>query len=174
MAMRRLLGSVLPAAMLVVLAATALAGCGDDDSSSVAKDPATTGSTASTGSQPTGSPSADPSGYQLVDLITVTAAGGTASGTAAPLSDDSSVQEFVSQFTNDDLVRQVEDSVAKTAVPDGQALYAAVIAVGCDSPTAVNVDVAGSAVTITAQKVPSPKPECFAPMTTVALVLVDA
>src|SRR4051794_2971077 len=170
MAMRRFLGSVLPASMLVVLAATALAACGDDDSSSVAKDPATT---ASTEAGPTDSPSPDPSGYQLVDMITVTAAGGTPSGTAAPLSDDTSVREFVSQFTNDDLVRQVEASVAGTDVPQGQTLYGAVVALGCDSPTAVNVEVAGSAVTITAQKVPSPKPECLAPMTTVALVLVN-
>jgi len=180
MAMRRLLGSVLPALVLLAAPAIALTGCGDDDSGAVAKDPASTASTPSTpstaptSSQPAQSPSAEPYGYRLVDMITVTAAGGAPSGPAAALSDDASVREFVSQFTNDELVRKVEASVAKTAVPDGQTLYAAVVAVGCDSPTAVNVDVAGSAVTITAQKVPSPKPECFAPMTTVALVLVDA
>jgi len=181
--MRRLLGSVLPALVLLAAPAIALTGCGDDDSGAVAKDPASTASTpstaptsstSSTSSQPAQSPSAEPYGYRLVDMITVTAAGGAPSGPAAALSDDASVREFVSQFTNDELVRKVEASVAKTAVPDGQTLYAAVVAVGCDSPTAVNVDVAGSAVTITAQKVPSPKPECFAPMTTVALVLVDA
>ena len=58
-------------------------------------------------------------------------------------------------------------------MPEGQELYGAVIAVGCDSPDQVVVDVHDAEVTITAVKVPSPLPECFAPMTTVALVLVD-
>ena len=110
----------------------------------------------------------------MVDTITVTAAGGTVSEVAVPLTDDASVQEFVSQFESDDMAAQVQAAVASTEVPDGQALYAAVVAIGCDSPTDVSVTDTGSGLAITAVKVPSPLPECFAPMTTVALVLAAA
>ena len=37
--------------------------------------------------------------------------------------------------------QQVQDAIAGTAVPEGQELYGAVIAVGCDSPDQVVVDV---------------------------------
>jgi hypothetical protein len=83
------------------------------------------------------------------------------------------VRAFLAQFHSDDLSRQVEDAVAGAEVPAGQQLYGAVVAIGCDSPDQVEVDISGSTVTITAVPVPSPVPECFAPMTTVALVAVD-
>jgi hypothetical protein len=161
--MRRHLGSFLPVLLLTALSGTLLAGCGDDSSSPVAKDSSSAGD----------SPSAQPVGHKLVDTITVTGAGGTVSDTGVALSDDAAVQEFVSQFTSADLPQQVQDAVAATEVPEGEELYGAVVAVGCDSPDQVDVDVSDAAVTITAVAVPSPKPECFAAMTTVALVLVD-
>jgi hypothetical protein len=172
--MRRHLGSLLPALTLVAALAASLAACGDDDSGSVAKDPATTASTASQQTESPTDPSEEPFGYRLVDMITVTAAGGQPSAEASALGDDASVRRFVAQFTNDGLARQVRDSVARTEVPEGQTLYGAVVALGCDSPTDVEVDVTAGGVAITAQPVPSPLPECLAPMTTVALVLVDA
>src|SRR4051794_34345732 len=118
MTMHRLLGSVLPVVVLVVVPAGALAGCGDDDSSAVVADPAPTSATAS--SPPGESPSQEPSGYQLVDTITVTAAGGAVSPIAIPLTDEASVQGFVAQFTSDDLSQQVQDAVAATQVTEGQ------------------------------------------------------
>ena len=176
MVMRRTLGSFLPVLLLTVAPVTLLAACDDDDSGSVAKDPAATDaatSSTSSPSSPSESASEEPFGYRLVDTITVTAAGGTVSELAVPLPDDAAVDEFVAQFTSDDLSHQVEAAVASTDVPDGMELYGAVVAIGCDSPDEVTVDVSDAGVTITAVKVPAPKVECFAATTTVALVLVD-
>jgi hypothetical protein len=178
MAMHRLLGSALPALLLV----TALAACGDETASDDAgADPSsepsvTMSSPGGTGGVDTGEPG-DSTGsvdFDLVDTITVTAAGGALMPIAIPLSDEASVAGFNAQFESDDMVQQVKDAVAGTDVPDGQALYAAVVAIGCDAPTDVAVTDVGAGLVITAGKVPSPMQECFAPMTTVALVLAAA
>jgi hypothetical protein len=170
--MRRLLGSVLPALLLV----TALGACGDESSSdAAASDPTVVvSSPGGTGGPDDTDDSADSVDFDLVDTITVTAAGGALSEVAVPLTDDTSVQEFVSQFESDDMAAQVQVAVTDADVPDGQVLYAAVVAIGCDSPTDVSVVDTGSGLAITANKVPSPQQECFAPMTTVALVLAPA
>jgi hypothetical protein len=174
MVMRRLLGSVLPTLLLVAV----LGACGDDTASDNAgSDPSVTvSSPGGTGGMDTGD-SGDPTGsvdFDLVDTITVTAAGGTLSEVAVPLSDEASVREFTSQFESDDMVQQVEHAAANADVPDGQALYAAVVSIGCDSPTDVSVTDSGAGLVISADKVPSPQVECFAPMTTVALVVAPA
>jgi hypothetical protein len=160
----RLLGSFLPALLLVGV----LGACADDGPGGVARDPGVSGpSGGATDSATNGSVD-----FDLVDTLTATAAGGQVSPTAVPLDDDAAVQSFVAQFTGSDLGAQVEQTVAQTDVPAGQQLYGAVVAVGCDAPDQVLVTTSGSDVVVTAVKVPSPKSECFAPMTTVALVLV--
>jgi hypothetical protein len=162
--MRRLLGSLLAALALV----TALGACGDDSGGEGAREPGASGT-------PTSSDTGGTSGavdFELVDTITVTAAGGELSETAVPLSDEAAVQSFVGQFDAGDLADQVENTVAQTDVPAGQELYGAVVAIGCDAPDQVTVARSGTDVVVTPVKVASPKSECFAPMTTVALVLV--
>ena len=72
------------------------------------------------------------------------------------------------------MTTQVQDAVAGADVAEGEAIYAAVVAIGCDSPTDVTVTDSGAGLVITAGKVPSPMMECFAPMTTVALVVAAA
>jgi hypothetical protein len=59
-------------------------------------------------------------------------------------------------------------------VPSGQTLLGAVVAIGCDVPPGVTVQHADGGLAITALKVEKPREECFAPVTTVALVAVDA
>ena len=167
--MGRLLGSFLPALLLVA----GLSACGDDDSGGAAQDPAPTSATSTDGGATGGSTDGSVE-FELVDTITVTAAGGQLSETAVPLSDDADVQAFVEQFPSGDMGAQVQDAVAQTDVPDGQVLYGAVVAIGCDSPEQVAVSTSETGLVITALKVPSPLPECLAPMTTVALVLVPA
>jgi hypothetical protein len=177
MDMRRLLGTVLPTVFLVMALGAGLAACGDDEGDPVADDTAPTASATETSSgTPTDSPTKggddDAVDFELVDTITETAAGGATSETAVPLPDDEAVQEFNSQFETDAMKAKVQDAVRSTDVPDGMLLYGAVVAVGCDAPTEVSVTTDDSGVVIMAQKVPSPMQECFAPMTTVALVLV--
>jgi hypothetical protein len=161
--MRRRLGALLPGLLLV----TALAACADDGPGEQGRDPGATGVPATSDAA-----AGDRVEFELVDTLTTTAAGGQVSDTAVPLGDDAAVQSFVSQFSGSDLGAQVEDAVARTGVPAGQQLYGSVVAVGCDAPDQVAVTTSGSDVVITAVKVATPKSECFAPMTTVALVLV--
>ena len=106
-----------------------------------------------------------------VALLTGTSAGGEVTTEPTVLADDAAVQEYADQFRNDELGGEIVTTAAKTEVPDGQQLAAAVVAVGCEVPTRVvatgtDEDVALNAV------LPSPTKECFAPITTVALVLL--
>jgi len=106
-----------------------------------------------------------------VALLTGTSAGGEVTTVPTVLADDAAVQEYADQFRNDELGGEIVTTAAKTEVPAGQQLGAAVVAVGCEVPTRVvatgtDDDVALHAV------LPSPTKECFAPITTVALVLL--
>ena len=106
-----------------------------------------------------------------VALLTGTSAGGEVTTEPTVLADDAAVQEYADQFRNDELGGEIVTTAAKTDVPEGQQLGAAVVAVGCEVPsrvvaTGTDEDVALHAV------LPSPTKECFAPITTVALVLL--
>jgi hypothetical protein len=166
--MRRHLGSVLLAPLVVLV--LALAGCGgDNESGTITDDPAPSPSGSSKPAEP--DPDDGQVDFELVAMITETAVGGK-SGPAVSLSDDDSVQQFTSQFDNDSMETRLQDVVQKTEIPDGMLLYGAVVAIGCDAPTDVLVTNGDTGLVITALKVPSPMQECFAPMTTVAVVLV--
>jgi hypothetical protein len=171
MSMRRLLGSVVPAVLLLALPAGALSACGDE-SGSVADDPAPTASQDPSGS--TKGPSGEEVDFEVVAVLTETAAGGTTSPAGVPLGDQDAVLAFTEQFETDALPTRIQDAVAGTEVPDDMLLYGAVVAIGCDTPTDLTVIDSGSGILIGAQQVADPMPECFAPMTTVALVLVPA
>jgi hypothetical protein len=167
--MRRLLGYVLPALLLGSL----LLACGNDEAGTVTDDPAPTASETPS-ETPTKGGSDGTVDFELVEMITETAAGGTVSEVAVPLSDDDAVQQFSAQFENDVMATRIQDAVVAADVADDELLYAAVVAIGCDAPTDVAVTSSDSGLLITAMKVPSPMQECFAPMTTVSLVLVPA
>ena len=77
MFMHRLLGSALSALLL----AGGLAGCGSDESGTITDDPAPTAS-----ESPTKGSTGDPVDFELVEMITETAAGGTVAEAAVPLS----------------------------------------------------------------------------------------
>lgn len=175
--MRRPLGSVLPVLLLVALPLLGLSACGDDEGGTVTDDSALETSQGPSEDTPESSPR-DPQGdgvdFELVEMITETAAGGATSETAVPLNDDNAVQAFNQQFETDALPTRVQEAVEATEVPDDMLLYGAVVSIGCDAPTDVRVTESGSGLVITAMKVPSPHQECFAAMTTVALVLVPA
>jgi len=163
------LGAVLLGIVLVV------SGCGQDQTGDV--------SDASTShSPPTGSPEPDDEGdeeprgevdFELVEMVTETAAGGRVDPQAMSLADVVAVQEFSQQFENEAMQVRLTDLVKSTDIPEGQALYAAVVAIGCDVPPDAVVTSTDSGLTIEGTPHPSPQKECVAPMTSVALVLVD-
>ncbi len=147
MIMRRILGT-----LLLLLALTA---CGSDAQDSAGDAP---------------DPGVGPAVTQVA-LLTGTSAGGEVTTEPTVLADEAAVQEYADQFRNDELGGEIVETAAKTEVPDGQQLAAAVVAVGCEVPTRVvgtgtDEDVALHAV------LPSPTKECFAPITTVAVVLL--
>lgn len=173
--MRRTLGVL---SLLLVLTA-----CGEERSDSggpgdgAGTDPATTSPT------PTPTPSATPAptptdapASGLVTILHETAAGG-ADAVGAPavrIDAGDGLREFTSLLDGAGLVRQVETTAAGIRLRGGQALYAAVIAVGCDVPPSASVTVSGGEVTVTPAKVPAPMRECFAPVTSVAIVTAPA
>jgi hypothetical protein len=111
------------------------------------------------------------SGYVVSDrLVSQTAGGGRVAETATPLPDDAAVARFTRGLA-DALAVKVRDAVHATTVASGQGLYGQVIAVGCDVPAEVLVE--RDPVAVRAEPVASPRPECFAPVTTVALVVVE-
>jgi hypothetical protein len=167
--MRRLLGSALPAFLL----AGVLTACGDDDSGGVAQDPAPTSPTSSS-TVSTATPTDGTVDFELVTTFTETEAGGQVSQVAVPFAAGDDVEAFTAQFESDAMKARVQQEAEKVDVPDGMALYGAVIAIGCDAPDKVAVTRTDAGLVITALKVASPMLECFAPMTTVALVLVPS
>ena len=107
-----------------------------------------------------------------VALLTATSAGGEVTTKPTLLPDDAAVREYAGQFRSDQLGGDIIAAAAKAEVPDGQQLAAAVVAVGCDVPPQVVGSGSGDDLVVHAV-LPSPSDKkCFAPITTVALVLV--
>jgi hypothetical protein len=132
-----------------------LAACGDG--SSPGDPPAT----------PTSQPD---SGVVVSDrLVSQTAGGGAVADRARPLPDAAAVDAFTRDL-RPGLAAKVRAAAAGLPVASGQLLYGQIVAVGCDVPPGVTVE--PDPVVAHADPVASPRPECFAPITTVALVVV--
>ena len=147
--MRRTLG------VLVVLGALVLAGCGDETS---------------------GEADDEPRGeidHELVEMVAETAVGGMVSPGAVPLPDANAVHNFSAQFKDDRMETRLLQLIDGLDVPDDQATYAAVVAIGCEVPPDVVVTSTDTGILIEGTK-PMTKPvECLAPVTSVAVVFVD-
>ncbi|MEO9323235.1 hypothetical protein ABFT23_07065 [Nocardioides sp. C4-1] len=183
--MRRLL---VPALLLLPVL---LVGCGQDadeaaddatDAVSESSEPATSEPTSSTPSEPatdlpTRSPPITPGApdggdYTVVAIESATAAGGRTELEATPVGPGAGEgpAELLSQLSDATFRETIEQSIS-TSRAEGE-LYAAVVAVGCDVPPGVTVTRVDGVVTITPEKVAKPLPNCFAPVTTVAVVAV--
>ena len=175
--MKVLLGSVATALVLLV------AGCGDS-SSDIADDPADSTpispatSTAGPTDSPTGSPTRLPTGAAVdfleIAIISQTAAGGEVDNAAVRLDDQAARETFLMQFDRLSFGTKIDEQIAAATVPEGYLLLGAVVSIGCDVPPGVNVTEGPDGWFIYPQKVASPLQECFAPVTTVALVAVPA
>ena len=151
--MRRALGTLLAAAAL-----TATAGCGSATSSTAADQRST----------PT--PSDGPITGAQVTLVSQTGGGGRVSTAATPLDTRAQVAAFSRQFRGP-MAHQISQAVT-AAGKQGQLVFGAVIAVGCDRPPGADVTLVGGHVQIVPQPVASPLPECLAAVTTVAVASV--
>jgi hypothetical protein len=154
--------SLLPG--LAILCALAV-GCGEDRSGTAAEP-----SPSEVTSGPAGAE------WTEVAIVHATAAGGSVSTTPVPLDTEEALAAFVAQFERSDLGEQVRAAVEGADVPDGHVPAAAVVALGCDVPPGVAVvtDRPGDGVRVVPEKVPSPLKECFAPVTSVAVLTLDA
>jgi hypothetical protein len=165
--MRRLLG-------ILLLGAVLLAGCSDDGSDEDVQDPAPTSQSDGDGETPTDDPTAseeppDP-GWRLVDIVHATAVDGQVSSRPTPIPDAQAVADFSAQFTRPELEEKLQRVVSEHQPEDGAELVAAVVSVGCDVPTGVTY----ADGKVKALKVAEPMPECFAAVTSVAILEVAA
>jgi len=173
--MRRTLGALL---LTAALATAALAGCADAGGDTRAEDAASGTSSASPSDLPPAAPSGAPSTPGAVDftevaLLSETAAGGEVEHRATVLDDASAVNGFATQFESGAMSDELTTAVREADVAEGQELAAAIVSIGCDVPPGVTVQKLEDGVAILPLKVKSPLKECFAPVTTVALVAVD-
>lgn len=107
-------------------------------------------------------------------LVSGSNGGGVVDTAATPLPDEAAVTAFATGL-DDTLAAEVADAVAEVVVPEGQALYGAVVAIGCTPPEAVAVAGSGESVVVTARaSKEEPEVQCLVPVTTVALVSAPA
>lgn len=114
---------------------------------------------------------------ETVAILSGTATGGSADQDAFPLAPGSrrEVARLVRDLTRPELAREVRRVVRETEVPDGRVLVGAVVAVGCDVPSDIEVS-AGDAGGIRMEPVwtgVERLQECFAPVTSIGIALVD-
>ncbi len=145
MVMRRILGTTLLVPALLLVAG----GCGSDEGVTAVGDPAA----------------------PEVTVVSGTAAGGEVADRVTALDDEAAIAAYADRFRGP-LAGNVERAAQAVDVPAGTRLVAAVVAVGCDVPPGVDVAGRGEDATFVPEQVRSPRRECFAPVTTVALAAV--
>jgi len=170
--MRRTLGALL---LTLALAAPVLAGCADDGRDLDAEDRTspTPPPSDSASSSPPGPSTGEAVDFTEVALLSLTAGGGKVDYRATVLADTRAAKRFAAEFRHEALGNRLATAMRKTDLPRDQRLAAAVVSIGCDVPPGVTVQKLDDGVAIVPREVPSPLPECLAPVTTVALVAVD-
>ena len=131
---------------------------------------------------PTGPGSSGPSGSaaepRLVELVSITAAGGTVTATPTPVAGEAARAAYLAEF--DARARgRLRRAFAAVEAPRADGLAAAVVAVGCVPPEDVWITSAGTArngrtYEVSAAASKTPDVQCFAPVTTVAVLLLPA
>ena len=106
---------------------------------------------------------------ELVRMLVLTSAGGEVSPTAYDVDDRTQMRAYVRTFEDRDQATSALRAAVREAGDRGR-LVAATVAVGCDVPRDVEVSGADGAPEVRPAKVATPEVECFAPMTSVALV----
>jgi hypothetical protein len=186
------------ATAVTLVAILALAGCGESDGGSAsdgAAEPtasdtsssepgevtapgpgdsasATGGEGATSAAGGTVLPAGDAATTTTARIITVSNADGEISPRPVPVSDPASLRDFVATM-GADLGPRVRAAVRQTDVPPGQTLMGAIVAVGCDEPTGVEVVQTFDGYEVTAV-LPKSGVQCVVSMTSVALFQVES
>lgn len=106
----------------------------------------------------------------MLPLVTLHGVAAHVSTRAVPLATNRQQQAFLAQFPAPTRQR-VSAALRGPLAQGGPNLVGAVVASGCDVPPGVTATADGrGGVTIEAQEVASPLPECLIPVTTIALV----
>jgi hypothetical protein len=168
MVMRLILG------LLLIL--TLLAGCGEDTAVDPAGESSPSGSSSSTPSSTSSSaPSNGPVDFTEVAVVTQTNVGGEVDEQAVDLTDEAAFSAFTAQFEDSRMEDELRTAVAGADVAEGQTVVGAVVAVGCLPPAKVSVELTDAGLMVTG--VPDKREatiDCFAAVTSVAVVAVDA
>lgn len=118
------------------------------------------------------SPEARAPDYQVLEIVSETAAGGTVSPDLTPLPGPDELAGFTEQFESTAFREEIATAVQEHEPREGYVVGAAVVAIGCDVPPGVSVEADGDGFTVEADEVADPLPECFAPVTSVAVIQV--
>lgn len=157
------MGRLLAALLTAALTAGLLTGCGDTDGG-LRPDPGAD-------DPPTGQAEpTEPTEPTVVGVVSGSAAAGQLSRRPVPVSEPKQLADFVDQFDAglDELVTRRAE---RAEVPEGQTLYAAVVAIGCEPPEDVDVRMKGDRLRILpVPRKPTGKVQCLVAITTVALV----
>lgn len=158
--MRRLLGPLIVLPLLTVL----LGACGGNDDT--VPDPGGTGA---------GTQSTSPTTPRRLDydatLLHETGGGGRVSDSLTQIDTTEDLTSFVRQFSLPAFAKRVRNEIEAARGGSGE-LYAATVSIGCDLPPGVEVTKVGGGYAVTVRDVPNPLPECFAPVSTVAVVTI--
>ncbi|MGI8522191.1 MAG: hypothetical protein ACR2K3_02615 [Nocardioides sp.] len=141
--------------LLLILPALALTACGTSTSS------------AGGAGQPDSPHAPSP---KVLAVVSMTGANGQVSVKPQALTPASNLARFTKDFRGEALGNQIRSVLQKQPPPTGMYAAGAVIAVGCDVPPGADVVETGSGYEVVAKEVASPKPECLAPVTSVAVV----
>lgn len=108
----------------------------------------------------------------LVGLYSGTAAGGTHLGSLAIDVGTEEGRRTVLDDLRAPLAQTVADAIDAVVVPEGQRLYAGVVAIGCGTPVDAKIVAHDDGVRFDPVYDRKPPMECFAAVTTIALALV--
>lgn len=106
-------------------------------------------------------------------LVTATDAGEGPDEVAVPVGDDAALAGFTAGLT-ERFASDVVEAAAALEVEGDEELAAQVVSIGCDEPTSVEARRTPAGVVLEPGPLPSPGRQCFAPMTTVAVVVLEA
>jgi hypothetical protein len=182
--------------LVAALAVLTLSSCGQSDESGAdrASEPTDSGTTSEETSPGPGDSASGPGGESATTssgpsggstllvagetpsttttrIISASNVGGAVDPRPVPVQDAASRDELLAPL-GADLGRRVRAAVRQTEVPDGQTLMAAVVAVGCDEPTGIELVPTSDGYEVTGV-VPKSGVQCLVPVTSVALFLID-